>query len=202
MTEEQRYKLSFTSTTLGLIESVNVAEVYLSCLDWKLTKEIIRKQNILQSRTTTRNTRVTWEVYQRLSLLTDNQLVFLVEGSLEGQRLLLWFAICNRYKFICDFAIEVLHEKFLAMDIHLGQEDYQAFYLRKLDWHPELEEITKTTQYKLRWALFKMMREAGLLSENFQIIRVIPSLDLVQALRVHPDFDYRIYPAFPADFEV
>ena len=202
MINNQRYKLSFTATALGLTESINVAEIYLGCHDWEITKDIINKENTLQSRTITRNKRVAWEIVHRLSELTDAQLQLLVEGSLEEQRLLLWFAICNYYQLIREFAIEVLHEKFLVMDMHLSEDDYQAFYLRKLDWHPELDEITESTQYKLRWVLFKMMREAGLLTEHGEIIRVIPTIRLAQALRTQADFAYQIYPAFPNEFEV
>ncbi len=202
MTNYQRYKLSFTATTLGLTESINVAEIYLGCHDWEITRDIINNENTLQSRTITRNKRVAWEIVHRLSELTDSQLELLVEGSLEEQRLLLWFAICNYYQLIREFAIEVLHEKFLVMDMHLSDDDYQAFYLRKMDWHPELEIITENTQYKLRWVLFKMMREAGLLTEHGEIIRVMPSIGLSKALRTHADFAYQIYPAFPNEFEV
>lgn len=202
MPKTERYKLSFTSTALGLTESINVAEVYLGCHDWDMTKEIIKKENTLQSRTITRNTRVAWEIIHRLSLLTNDQLEILVEGSLEEQRLLLWFAICNYYTIIREFAVEVLHEKFLVLDMHLDEDDYHAFIIRKADWHPELDKITESTQYKLRWVLFKMMREAGLLSEDNDIIRVIPSARLSQALQPKAEFAYRIYPAFPSEFEV
>lgn len=202
MINNHRYKLSFTSTTLGLTESINVAEIYLECHDWKLTKDIIKKENTLQSRTSTRNQRVAREIIHRLSNLTNTQIQLLVDGSLEEQRLILWFAVCNYYTFIREFAIEVLHEKFLVMDMHLAEDDYQAFYLRKMDWHPELEKITESTQYKLRWVLFKMMREVGFLTEQNEIIRVIPSIRLSQALRSHADFAFQIYPAFPDEFEV
>ena len=202
MLESERYKLSFTSTALGLTESINVAEVYLSCHDWDITKEIIKKENTLQSRTITRNTRVAREIIHRLSLLTNDQLELLVEGSLEEQRLLLWFAICNYYTIIRDFAVEILHEKFLVLDMQIDEDDYQAFIIRKADWHPELDEITESTKNKLRTVIFRMMREAGLLSEDNTIIRVIPSAQLSQALQPHADFAYKIYPAFPSEFEV
>lgn len=201
MTDIQRYKLSFTAIALGLTESIKIAEVYLSCKDWDTTKEIVSHENILQSRTSSRNKRVTWEIINRLSPLTHEQLELLVEGSLEEQRLLLWFAICHYYRIIREFAIEVLHEKFLVMDMRLGEEDYQAFYLRKFDWHPELEEITENTQNKLRSVLFHTMRQAGLLNEDNEIIRIIPSSQLAQALRTHSDFAHRIYPAFPSEFK-
>ncbi|MEA3327040.1 MAG: DUF1819 family protein [Chloroflexota bacterium] len=201
MTNDKRYKLSFTSTALGLTESINIAEVYLGCHDWELTKDIINKENTLQSRTLARNKRVAREIIFRLSLMTNDQLDLLVDGSLEEQRLLLWFAICNYYRIIREFAIEVLHEKFLAMDMHLNEDDYHAFIIRKADWHPELDEITDSTKNKIRTVIFRMLREAGLLSEDFEIIRVIPSTLLSQALQPSADFAYRIYPAFLSEFE-
>lgn len=202
MSGVQRYKLSFTATALGLTESINVAEVYLGCHDWELTKDIINKENTLQSRTLTRNKRVSREIIHRLSPLTTDQLELLVEGSLEEQRLILWFAICNYYKIIREFAIEVLHEKFLVLGKQLNEDDYHAFLFRKADWHPELDEITESTKNKLRTVIFRMMREAGLLSDDNDIIRVIPSARLSQALQPNADFAYRIYPAFPSEFEV
>lgn len=201
MDNNERYRLSFTAIALGLTESIKIAEVYLSCKDWDITKDIISQENVLQSRTTSRNKRVAWEIINRLTPLTHEQLELLVEGTLEEQRLLLWFAICNYYRIIREFAIEVLHEKFLAMDMHLSEEDYQAFYLRKFDWHPELEEITENTQNKLRTVLFNTLRQAGLLSEDNDIIRIIPSTQLAQVLKTHAEFAHRIYPAFPAEFE-
>lgn len=197
---EIRYKLSFTAIGLGLTESITVAEAYQSCHNWEYTKTIVKENNLLQSRTNRRNTRVVREVVHRLSCLSDVQLELLLGGTLEDQRLLLWFAICNYYKIIREFAIEVLQEKFLTMDMHLSDMDYQAFFLRKMEWHPELDEITESTQVKLRTVLFRMMREAGLLDDDNHIIRIIPSTSLSNALKSHAEFAYHIYPSFPHEF--
>lgn len=198
----QPYKLSFTAASLMLVESVKVAEVYLESRDWNATREILINNNLLQSRTVARTKRIIQELVLRLSILSEDQLTHLLEGDLEEQRLLLWFTACKYYKFIRDFSMEVLHEKFLTMQQYLSEDDYNAFLLRKMDLHPELEKITASTRTKLRTQVFRMLREAGLINSDNLIIRVIPSFRLVQTLRDDKEVASRIYPAFPTDFEV
>lgn len=198
----QSYRLSFTALGLALSDSIKVAEVYLSCNDWITTKEILSETNILQSRTLSRNKRVARELIQRLSHLTSEQLSILVDGTLEEQKLILWYVACKSYTFIRDFGIEVLHQKFLVMDRQVTRNDIIAFFLRKLDVHVELEKITESTKEKLLSRISRMLQEADLVNENGLILRVIPSRRLALALSPDADFAYRVYPAFPEEFEL
>ena len=202
MVAMQSYKLSFTALSLALPDSIKVVEVFLSCNNWVTTREILNENNILQSRTISRNKRVIHELITRLSQLTQEQLSLLVEGSLEEQKLLLWFAVCKTYTFIRDFAIEVLHQKFLVMDTMLTSNDVNVFFLQKVDSHEELERITESTKAKLLSRVFHMLQEANLVNTSNQIIRVIPTRRLAFALSPDADFAYRIYPAFPEEFEL
>ncbi len=198
----QSYKLSFTALGLAIPDSIKVAEVFLSCNNWENTRKILTDNNILQSRTRSRNKRVIHEIITRLSQLTQEQLLLLVDGSLEEQKLLLWFVVCKTYTFIRDFAIEILHQKFLVMDRMLTSNDVNAFYLQKIDIHEELERITESTKAKLLSQVFHMMQEADLVNTSNQIVRVIPTRRLASALSPDADFAYRIYPAFPEEFEL
>ncbi len=198
----QSYRLSFTALGLALSDSIKVAEVYLSCNDWITTKEILSETNILQSRTLSRNKRVARELIQRLSHLTSEQLSILVDGTLEEQKLILWYVACKSYTFIRDFGIEVLHQKFLVMDRQVTRNDIIAFFLRKLDVHVELEKITESTKEKLLSRISRMLQEADLVNENGLILRVIPSRRLALALSPDADFAFNIYPAFPEEFEL
>ena len=75
--------------------------------------------------------------------LSDEQLELLVEGNPQEQKKLLWLAICKRYAFIREFASEVVREKFLQLDYLLTEFDYDAFFNRKADWHPELDGLRR-----------------------------------------------------------
>jgi len=196
------YKLSFTAVGLALADSIKVAEVFFSCNEWTATRRLLRENNILQSRTISRDKRVIQELTMRLSQLTPEQLLLLIEGSLEEQKLVLWFVLCKTYTFIRDFAMEVLHQKFLIMEKFVTSNDVNAFFLRKLDTRLELEKITESTKLKILSQIVHMMREANLVNANDEIIRVIPSSRLAIALSPDSEFAYKIYPAFPEEFEV
>ena len=76
-------------------------------------------------------------IVPRSRTLTPAQLDLLLQGDLQEQRALLWLAICKRYAFIREFAVEVLRVKFERMDYCLTEADYDLFYRRKAIAHPE-----------------------------------------------------------------
>lgn len=199
--DKLNYKLSFTAASLSLSESVSLAEVYLKCRDWKQTKQIIKENNLLQSRTNSRTIRVSRELIQRLELLREDQLELLVEGSLAEQKYLLWFAVCRTYGIIQEFAIEVLHEKFLSRSMKITELDYDAFFNRKADWSDSLEKITISTRKKIRQVLFLMMREAGLLTEDNTILRAMLSKRLLQTLLSDAPMSFHIFPVEPSEVQ-
>jgi hypothetical protein len=199
--DTNKYKLSFTAASLSISESVKIAEVYLGCKDWAETKRIIGEENLLQSRTNSRTVRTYRELAQRLQLLSNDQLELLVDGNLQEKKYLLWFAVCKRYKFIQEFAVEVIHEKFLSMDYEFTELDYDAFFNRKADWHEELDQITETTKNKLKQVIFRMLREAEITSEDNMINQALLSRRLVQTLSPDAPISYRIFPLQIADVE-
>ncbi len=196
-----KYKLSFTAASLSISESIKIAEVYLGCKDWEKTKTEVAENNLLQSRTNSRTIRVSRELIQRLKLLSDEQLALLVEGNLQEQRYLLWFAICKTYDFIREFAVEVLHEKFLSLHLEISELDYDAFFNRKADWNEELDSITSTTKGKLKQVVFRMLREAGLVSKNNSIIQASLSNRLIDVLRTDAPMSYEIFPIHQSDIK-
>lgn len=193
----QKYKLSFTAASLSVSESVNIVEVYLKCRNWNETKRIVKENNLLQSRTNSRTTRVLAELIPRLKLLSDDQLSLLVEGSLSEQKYLLWFAICKTYSLIKEFAVEVLHEKFLSRNMKIAELDYDAFFNRKADWNEGLENITTLTRKKIRQVVFHMMREAELLTDDNTILRALFSSRLINVLKTDAPMSFEIFPVEP-----
>jgi hypothetical protein len=110
------------------------------------------------------------ELAPRLQQLTAEQLELLVEGNHQEQKQILWFAVCSRYAYIREFAIEVVHEKYQSLDYELTEFNYDAFFNRKADWHDELDRLRETTKTKIKTVLFRMLREAGLISKDHVII--------------------------------
>ena len=193
-TNPPKYLLSFTGVSLGISESITIAQVYLQLRDWKAVGQKVKAENLIQGRTKSSIQRVYQEIWPRLSLLNDEQLELLVEGNSQEQKHILWFAICQRYAYILEFAVEVIHEKFLRLDYEISDFDYDAFFNRKADWHPELDQIKESTRKKMKTRVFWMLRETGLLSGDNQILPVMLSQRVKDVLASDSPADLRIFP--------
>ncbi|MBY8951560.1 DUF1819 family protein [Pseudomonas carnis] len=191
----ERYRLSFTTGGLFLQEAPLVVERYLALRDWKNTREQVRGENLLQVRTLSAATRISKELIARLELLSPEELEFLVDGSMREQGYLLWAATCRRYAFIRDFAREVLREHYLLMRLQLTTSDYDAFCNAKALWHAELDELAASTHSKLRQNLFRMLRDASLISAQQQIQPVLITPVLAHLLARHGEEQLMIFPA-------
>lgn len=196
----ERYRLSFTTGGLFLLEAPLVAERYLKLRDWARTREQVRGENLLQVRTAAAAIRISKELIARLELLDHEELEFLVNSNLREQGYLLWAATCRRYAFIRDFAREVMREHFLLMRRHLTRNDYEAFCNAKALWHAELDELTSSTHSKLRQNLFRMLRDADLVSAQHQIQPVLMTPALAHLLARHGNEQLLIFPA--TDYEI
>ena len=91
--------------------------------------------------------------------------------------------------------MDVLHGKYNRDDLALTHIDYDIFYNAKAEWHPEVDNVAPSTRVKGRSVIFKMMREAGLLTDDRQIIPAILSPRLAQAIGDDAPALLAIYPA-------
>ncbi len=178
-----KYKLSFTGAGLSISGSIKLADAYLQLGDWDAVKTKVQAENLLQARTQRSMQRTFQELTPRLQELNDEQLELLVEGYHQEQQQLLWFAICQRYAYICEFAIDVLHEKYLSLDYELTELDYEVFFNKKADWHDELDQLKESTRIKIRTVLFRMLREAELISKDHLIMPTLLSRRVADVLR-------------------
>jgi len=151
-----RYRLSFTTGGIFSQESAMMADIYLRKLDWGLTREQVRAENLLQVRTATAALRISKEIIPELECV--------VNGTVRERGYLLWAATCRRYEFIREFAVEVLREYFVTLRQVLKLKDFDSFFNSKAMWHEELDNTAPSTHNKLRQNLFRMMREADLIS--------------------------------------
>lgn len=176
--DSQKYNMSFTAGALLQSESVTIAKLYLELGSWNEVKDKSIANNVLQSRAVSTLKRISYEIISRLSTLTSEELILLVNSSHQDQAYLIWMAICRHHKFIADFATEVLRERFITFKPDLQYSDFDVFFNRKCDWHSELDGLSISTKKKLRQVLFKMLREADFLDgkNNIQATILSPRL--------------------------
>ena len=177
-----KYSMAFTTGALFHHESVKLAERYATFKQWNEVRNAVIAENLLQARTVNTLRRVANEVIARLKTLSAQELGFLVEAGYTDQAYIFWLAVCRRYTFIGDFAVDVLHAKFATLNSSITYDDYAVFFNKKAEWHNELDRIAPVTKTKVRQTLFKMMREAGLLDKNDTILPVVPSATLSDLL--------------------
>ena len=194
MTTRSRYSLSFTSGSLLMRESVVAAPLYLAERDWGTVRSRLEEENLLQTRTASSAQRRSRETVQRLEVLTDPELELLVDSTSTERGHLLWTAACRRYSLIGEFAVEVLREKFLLMVSSVTHDDFDTFVREKAIWHEELADLRESTLTKLRATLFRMLIEAGLLSETWRINQVLLSDRVLELLGLRTPSDVRFFP--------
>lgn len=195
----ERYRLSFTTGGLFVQESVLVAERFKPLGDWTATRDRVRSENLLQVRTAAAALRISKEVVARLEHLSIQEIDCLLDGSQRERAYLLWSATCRRYGFIRDFATDVLREHYLTLRHQLPLTEFNTFFHRKSAAHDEIEKTATSTQNKLRQNLFRMMREADLISGDNLIQAAMLTARLAKLLAQRGSESLHIFPVTDTD---
>lgn len=193
--------MSFTTGGLFLRESIRTAELYFELSDWRTVREAVVSRNLLQIRTESSGKRVSRELCARLSQLNPEELSLVIEGSPQEQKAILWIAVCRHYQFIHEFATEVLRERFLTFQYELQHSDFDVFFNAKAAWNAGLDEIADSTRAKLRQVLFRMMREAGVLSSSNMITPIVPTPRLVQVVGGQEISEFSVLPVMESEIK-
>lgn len=194
-----KYNMSFTVGGLLHRESALLAKMFIDIGDWDLVGVKVLKENSLQSRTINTLKRTCREVISRLKTLSKIEIQYFDDCSNQEQAYILWIAVCRRYRFVAEFAIEVLRERHITLKSDLVYEDFDYFFNKKSEWHLELDEITLKTRSKLRQILFKILREADLLTANNMIHAAMLSPRLLDLIHQDNPRDVLYFPVFESD---
>ncbi|TGU46814.1 DUF1819 family protein [bacterium M00.F.Ca.ET.152.01.1.1] len=162
--------MSFGTGGLFINESVAVARLHVRGEDWDSTAVAAQQGGAFPVRKASSARRSIREIVNRLRQLSADELALFIDGERSDQAALLWLAACRAYRFIGEFAVEVLNERFLSLRTDLTYDDFNTFLAAKAEWSPKLASLSSTTRAKLRAVLFRLMREAGILSPDDRIL--------------------------------
>ena len=193
------YSMAFTTGSLLHNDSLKIASLFLASGSWKDVSAKAVKDNILQSRTLSSSKKITVEICSRLKLLNKKELQLLIKCTSQEQAFILWVAICRKYKFIYEFAVEVVRENFLSFQYELTYSDYDTFFNSKASWNEQLAHIADSTKAKARQVIFRMLREANLLNTKNMINPVILSSIIIEAITSKSQKDLRLFPINETD---
>jgi hypothetical protein len=192
----QAYKMSFSTGGLFLNESLEVARLHLEGEPWKNTILRAMDEGATSLPKSASNRRSLREISNRLLTLTaEERSYFLEEADRSDQQALLWIATCRAYRFVREFAVEVVRERYLSYQLDLPLESFGILFEAKAEWDGGLAGLSRSTQLKLRQIMFRMMREAGIISEDSRIQTAILSTYLKNMIEEQNPGELAVFPS-------
>ena len=192
--EKRPYLMSFSTGGLFINESVAIAQLHVRLGNWDSTLLAAQERGVIPVRKASSARRSTREIVNRLKCLSPSEENLLVEGDRSEQIALLWLATCRAYRFVAEFAIEVLSDRFLSLRTTLSYEDFERFLSAKEQWSAKLAALSSSTRAKLRAVLFRLMREAEIVSRDNQILGAMLSSRVLAILAVGNLDELRYFP--------
>ena len=189
MNETTLYNMSFTAGAAMLNETNAVASALLDCNgDWDKTKEITFKENLMQKDKAASNARYFALMKQRLETLNQAELEMLVNSTVAVRRQLVLLAICKAHPFIYDFISENVRDCFYNQYEKVTHANFNEFYNEKKYEHPELEQVSEDTVYKMRQVTFRILEQTELIEDiNSGILRRPYLSEAIERLVVQDD---------------
>jgi hypothetical protein len=192
--------MSFGTGGLLLNESIEVARLHVPHEPWEDTIHRALDAGTTALPKAASNRRTLREISNRLLTLTDAERGFLIDHADRADRqALLWLASCRAYRFIREFAVEVIRERYLRYQYDLPLESFDILLNAKAEWDDHLASLTSSTRAKLRQVQFRIMREAGVISRSGRIQAPLLSSPLKTMIEEHAPGDLAVFPGVPID---
>lgn len=177
------YRMSFTTGGLFLNESLEVARLHREGESWEHTAKRALDQGTTTLPKSASNRRSLREITNRLRMLNEDERQFLLEDADRAdQQAILWLATCRAYRFVGEFATDVIGDRYLSYQLDLPLSAFDVALNNKAEWDEGLAGLSASTRNKLRQILFRIMREAGILSQENRIQASIMSSRLKQMM--------------------
>jgi len=107
--------MSFTARGLLLNECIQVARLHVPNDPWQNIPERTCTSGSGQLPKATSNRRVLRKITIWLATLSDDEQKYLIkDADRYDQKALVWLACCRTYRFIREFAVEVIRERYLS----------------------------------------------------------------------------------------
>ena len=175
MAHNIKYTFSFTGASVLIAETLAIAEEYNRLNDWRAVEKSLLDNNLLNKIKQATFKREFSEIKKRLSLLTQDQLQLMIQGSLNDAKAMILLSLVKSYSFLHDFIIEVIRNKYLLFDTVISDIDYIRFVNTKSLSHNELNAITEATAKKVKQVVFKLLEQVSLITQarNGSILKPI-----------------------------
>lgn len=192
---QAKYRMSFSVGGLMVREGMALAQEYREGETWAEARERLLSEGVSTLPKLASQTRVLREIFDRIGNLTEAERSYLQESAdrLE-QQALMWLAVCRTYRFVREFTVEVVVERYQSWRFDLGHDVFDRFLAEKAEIDQGLAELSLSTCAKLRQVLFRIMRESEVLSSEGKIQPVWLSARMKALIAETSPADLLIFP--------
>ena len=176
MVTNKKYSFSFTGASALTAETIAIAQEYKRLGNWDEVKKSTNDQNLLKKVKQATFTREFREIKKRLELLTDEQLVLLINGGPDDIKAMIFVFLLKTYSYLFDFVTEVIRTKYLLFDNSMMDSDYNRFFNAKALIHAELDQLSGLTRNKVKQVIFTFLIQVGLITERTNGLIIKPYL--------------------------
>ena len=195
----RRYALSFTTGALLAREAALLAPVYSEQRDWEQVRALAVQGNLLQARTHRTGVRLASETVQRLSTLTDDEVGLLIDATVPSVPTSCGLPPAGATSSSASSPRRSCGSGSFSSPRRWSTRTSTASSEVKALWHEELAKIKDSTMQRLRSNVFKMLREAELLSKAGDIMPAVLSERVAAVLSARSPSDLRFFPTRQAD---
>jgi hypothetical protein len=157
-----KYSASFTAGGLLYDETIALLPL-LNDNDLDLLDDQLGDNSVLQINSLSARKRVLFEIKKRYHLVGGDVFKSLNSANPTEQKIILLYICAKSYSIIFDFLIDVIIEKWLTRDLAISTAMVDQFLEKQSEKHPEIEEWTESTKYKISSVAVKMLKDSGLL---------------------------------------
>lgn len=173
------YRLSFTVGGLFLHESIAIAETWVASRDWRAARAAVPDNLFVATGGASSASRLRNEAIRRLRTLDEAELVHLASCPITDARALCWAAACREYRFLSDFASQVLIDRHHAYAEPIRGADFEMLLDGVDAMNARSAPVSRNTRTRLRSVLFRMLREGELIDAEGRVL----TLPITEELR-------------------
>jgi len=175
-----------TSENFYLTEIRNTCRFILENGIQENLKELLKKNNILETFSESNFSKKYNTINKRLKSLTDNLKKQIVDTDLASAKFINLYSILCNERFILEFLEEVVKEKYNNYDYNIKESDFLIYLATKSEQSEIINNWTEASKRKMLVKIKNFLTEGGYLEKNkdgYKIIKPIVDLAVIDEIK-------------------
>ena len=175
-----------TSENFYLTEIRNTCRFILENGIQENLKELLKKNNILETFSESNFSKKYNTINKRLKSLTDNLKKQIVDTDLASAKFINLYSILCNERFILEFLEEVVKEKYDNYDYNIKESDFLIYLATKSEQSEIINNWTAEGKRKMLVKIKNFLTEGGFLEKNkdsYKIIKPIVDLAVIDEIK-------------------